>query len=301
MRNISNVVGQKYSPDWAEFLSEELYCEIRRLSQPEAAPRGGSSTTKIRHRCAALERSALANLVLAEIAHVQDNAVATIRHRSVAFRLLSRAAENLARIAPKAVSAPETPVAVPVDPFGPELQDVKPEDAPAIDDVSKDTRPSHFAGKRLIGTHLSLIGVSRSSSTEAKSDVVDDWHLKALLTSSLQLAGDLLSRGSARDALNFVNEAKSLAEITGSPYWSAKVSCSAAEVHIALRQYAEATFDVEASVRVLAEVRVAALPVDESNTHTRRYLSLKLRNQQMLIEFSRNCSPDKSAPKRMPT
>lgn len=75
-----------------------------------------------------------------------------------------------------------------------------------------------------------------------------------MLTSSLQLAGDLLFRGSARDALNFVNEAKNLADVTGSPYWSAKVACAAAEVHIALRQYEEAASSVEQSAQVLSEV-----------------------------------------------
>ena len=155
-----------YTADSPPKRSGELYCEIRRLSQPETVQKGGSSTAKIRQRCATLERSALANLVLAEIAHIQDNAVATIRHRSVAFRLLSRAAENLARIAPKAVSAVETLTAVQEDPFGPPLQHTKPEDAPAVDDINKDSKPSHFTGKQLIGKHLSLIGVSNTDRFE---------------------------------------------------------------------------------------------------------------------------------------
>jgi hypothetical protein len=57
--------------------------------------------------------------------------------------------------------------------------------------------------------------------------------------------------------MNFVKEARSLAEVTGSPYWSAKVSCAAAEVNIALRQYAEANSNVEQSLEILSEVRAA--------------------------------------------
>jgi hypothetical protein len=58
------------------------------------------------------------------------------------------------------VSAVDTPKPIDEDPFGPPLQNAKPEDAPAVDDINKDTKPSHFTGKQLIGKHLSLIGVS---------------------------------------------------------------------------------------------------------------------------------------------
>jgi hypothetical protein len=103
----------------------------------------------------------MANLVLAEIANFQDNAVGAIQHRSIAFRLLSRAAENMARIAPKAgTREPKTPEAPPEDPFGPLISNVKPEDAPPIDDIRQDPKTLHYRGKQLVGRHLSLIAVS---------------------------------------------------------------------------------------------------------------------------------------------
>jgi separase len=217
--------------------SGEVYDDIRRVSQPEVQQKGGSSTAKIRQRCATLERAAAANLVLAEIAHIRDNAVATIHHRSVAFRLLSRAAENMARIAPRAASVACTPTTVPEDPFGPALMQPytgKPEDAPPVDDVRAEPKSSSFKGKQLVGKHLNLI--------------------TALLSTSLQLGADMLMRGSARDALAFVKEAKSLAETTGSSYWVAKTSCALTEIHIALRDYVTAASNIEESARLLSEL-----------------------------------------------
>ena len=103
----------------------------------------------------------MANLVLAQIAKCQDNAVGAIKHRSIAFRLLGRAAENMARIAPKASTEdPKAPEAPPEDPFGPLISNVKPEDAPPIDDIRQDPKTLHFRGKQLVGRHLSLIAVS---------------------------------------------------------------------------------------------------------------------------------------------
>jgi len=105
----------------------------------------------------------MANLVLAEIANFQDNAVGAIQHRSIAFRLLGRAAENMARIAPKAgTENPKAPEAPSEDPFGPLISNVEPEDAAPIDDIRQDPRTLHFRGKQLQGRHLSLIAVSLS-------------------------------------------------------------------------------------------------------------------------------------------
>lgn len=106
----------------------------------------------------------MANLVLAEMAYVQDDAGATIRHRSVAFRLMNRAAENLARIAPKTTATVESPVEE--DPFGPALNSgpvkVGPEDAPPVDNMVKNSVSPHYRGKQLVGKHLGIIAVSHS-------------------------------------------------------------------------------------------------------------------------------------------
>jgi len=78
----------------------------------------------------------------------------------------------------------------------------------------------------------------------------------------MQLASDLLGRGSARDALALAKEAKSLAEVTGSQYWLAKTNCAMSEVHIALRDYEAAAVDIEESARVLT--MVSCVPDDMS-------------------------------------
>jgi hypothetical protein len=70
----------------------------------------------------------------------------------------------------------------------------------------------------------------------------------------MQLASDLLGRGSAKDALTLVKEAKSLAEIAGSQYWLAKTNCAMSEIHIALRDYEAAAIDIEESARILTMV-----------------------------------------------
>jgi hypothetical protein len=143
-------------------ISSEVYGIARQESEPESMPKGGSSTTKIKLRSATLERAALANVVLADIAFCQDNATATFRHRSTAFRLLNRAAENMARIAPrsKPVSKASTPNQVRDDPFSAPVQQAAPEDAPPVDDAPKHLMSSQYEGKQLVGKHLSLVGVS---------------------------------------------------------------------------------------------------------------------------------------------
>ncbi|KAJ9118120.1 hypothetical protein QFC22_004021 [Naganishia vaughanmartiniae] len=193
-------------------LLSNVYEAARQQSQALDEKKGPSTTAKIRSKSSTMSLAATANALLSEIAMLKNDIASATRFGAIAFRLWNAAVENLARVAVKRISS-RKPQLITDDPFSAAKSAGDPQDVKALDEqMTKRTMAHQTSGSRLTGHHLAYT-----------------W---SLLESAVRLAQIHLTKGSAKQADAYGNQAYDLAKELKSSVWIAMTSCMLAAVHI---------------------------------------------------------------------
>ncbi|RSH95601.1 hypothetical protein EHS25_000693 [Saitozyma podzolica] len=205
----------------------EEYREAMNVSKEIQPLKTASLTTRVLEKSSQLERAALARIALSHICVAQRQTSASILHLSGAFRLCSRAADTICRIASTETKGSPTSKDSD-DPFSaPSLRTLVGQDEPAKDDAQAANRQvSVFTGK-----YLSSL----------------QWHAaENLLSATFDLAAAFAQRGSVRDCEYFLKQAGTVASAVKSGVMQSRAEARSAELEYRLRKY-------EASVQRLGE------------------------------------------------
>ncbi|WVQ71462.1 hypothetical protein IAR50_000999 [Cryptococcus sp. DSM 104548] len=215
--------------------AREMYSKAQDINRhiEESKDKSRSLHVQIISRCVALERAAWAHNATAAINAAEDNASAAIMQLSAAFRLWTRASDNVCRIAEE-----EVPIVIkhttPDDPFLDAPDSKRPTGA---DEPAKDDRPppppqaASFSLK-----HLDSL----------------QWHVAVgLLNTTFDLAAAFAARGSVKDVEYFLKVAGQVSAVVKSGGMGAKTGASEAEILFRLRKYDEVEGRLEGAAVLL--------------------------------------------------
>ncbi|ODO11404.1 hypothetical protein I350_00183 [Cryptococcus amylolentus CBS 6273] len=215
--------------------AREMYAKAQNIDRhiEDSKDKSRSLHLQIITRCVTLERAAWARTATAAINAAEDNSSAAIMQLSAAFRLWTRASDNICRIAEE-----EVPVIVnrttPDDPFLDAPNSNRPTGA---DEPAKDDRPppppqaSSFSLK-----HLDSL----------------QWHVAVgLLNTTFDLASAFAARGSVKDVEYFLKVAGQVSAVVKSGGMGAKTGASEAEILFRLRKYDEVEGRLEGAAALL--------------------------------------------------
>nr|XP_018264106.1 uncharacterized protein I303_03986 [Kwoniella dejecticola CBS 10117]OBR86264.1 hypothetical protein I303_03986 [Kwoniella dejecticola CBS 10117] len=208
--------------------AQEVYSEAASLETEIEENKTGSYVTRVVDRCQSLERAAWARRAAAAFYAAQDNAAGAIMQLSASFRLFSRAADAICRIASDAPRAPATgPVDKAVtedDPFGAPLPPSAKPKIDGADEPSKDTKSANAQANQtsFSGKHLSAY----------------QWNIAfSLLSTTLDLSNAFAYRGTVKDCEYFLKLAAGIAEVVKSDIMQARIESKQAELYFRMRKF----------------------------------------------------------------
>nr|XP_019042993.1 hypothetical protein I302_08702 [Kwoniella bestiolae CBS 10118]OCF21923.1 hypothetical protein I302_08702 [Kwoniella bestiolae CBS 10118] len=201
--------------------AQDVYAEACTLEMEIELDKNASYVGRVVDRCEQLERAAWARRAAAAIYAAQDNAAAAIIHLSASFRLFSRAADAICRIASTSATSPKA--IEDDDPFGAPLPPSSKPKLDGADEPSKDSKtPLPSQTTQFTGKHLHSF----------------QWHIaSSLLSTTLDLSNAFAYRGTVRDSEYFLKVAHGIAGAVKSDVILARVGAKEAELNFKMRKW----------------------------------------------------------------
>nr|XP_019013302.1 uncharacterized protein I206_01368 [Kwoniella pini CBS 10737]OCF52083.1 hypothetical protein I206_01368 [Kwoniella pini CBS 10737] len=208
--------------------AQEIYTAASVLESEIEENKTGPYVARVTDRCDHLERAAWARRAAAAIYVAQDDSTGAIMQLSASFRLLSRAADAICRIA-ASVPGPSTPADKAItedDPFGAPLP---PSAKPKVDGADEPSKDSKIAKTQL-----------NQSTFNGKHLSAYQWNIAcSLLNTILDLSNAFAYRGTVKECEYFLNLALGMAETVKSDVLQARIQSKQAELCFRMRKFEE--------------------------------------------------------------